>query len=185
MVLVEEGSSAHFECFVDANPVNEHVITWKRRKNDSESIVLSSPSSFDEEESTVFNRMHTDVEILSSEEASGGGLFADGAKMKGTLVIVNATLADSGTSFDCLADNGVGKRSKSTMTLLVLRKFHSSCVSLVFQTVSLTFFYMQIKHMQLVTWHVHSKFCLQICSCLRCPCVHARLAKLHLLSTTK
>lgn len=132
MVLVEEGSSAHFECFVDANPVSEQVITWKRRKNESESVVPSNPSSssYDDDESSsssssVFNRMRTDVEIFNTEESTsngGGNSPPDGAKMKGSLVVLNATLADSGTSFDCLAGNGIGKKSKSTMTLLVLRK---------------------------------------------------------------
>lgn len=135
LVLVEVGANAHFECLVDANPVNEQVITWKRRKNDSESSVPSSSSSSssydksdDSEESSsssVFNRMRTDVEVFNSEENGGvsPSNFGGGVPLKGTLMVLNASLADSGTSFDCLADNGVGKRSKATMTLLVLRKF--------------------------------------------------------------
>ena len=143
LVLVEVGANAHFECLVDANPVNEQVITWKRRKNDSESSVPSSSSfssssydkSDDSEESSsssssVFNRMRTDVEVFNQGEENGGvssSNFGGGVPLKGTLVVLNASLADSGTSFDCLADNGVGKRSKATMTLLVLRKFALLC----------------------------------------------------------
>ncbi len=133
LVLVEVGANAHFECLVDANPVNEQVITWKRRKNDSESSVPSSSSSSssydksdDSEESSsssVFNRMRTDVEVFNSEENGASPSSFGGVPLKGTLMVLNASLADSGTSFDCLADNGVGKRSKATMTLLVLRKF--------------------------------------------------------------
>ena len=67
--------------------------------------------------------MRTDVEVFNSEENGASPSSFGGVPLKGTLMVLNASLADSGTSFDCLADNGVGKRSKATMTLLVLRKF--------------------------------------------------------------
>src|SRR5699024_7456422 len=107
MVLVEENSNAHLECYVDSNPVSEKVITWKRRKNESERIVPLGSSSFEDESSSRGERMRPDVEIFTEES----GPFADGAKMKSSLVVINATLQDSGTSFDCIADNGIGKES--------------------------------------------------------------------------
>ena len=115
MVLVEQDSTAHLECFVDSNPVNERVISWVRRKNETD-IVPLNPSSFDED--SFYDRMRSDVEILTED----GFASVDGAKMKSSLLIMNATLQDSGTSFDCIANNGIGKESKSTLTLLVLRK---------------------------------------------------------------
>ena len=120
IVQVEEYSNAHLECLVNSNPVNERVISWVRRKNETDqiSILNLNPSSYEDDE-FFYNRMRSDVEILNEESA----LFADGAKMKSSLYIMNATLQDSGTSFDCIANNGVGKEAKSTVTLLVLRKF--------------------------------------------------------------
>lgn len=183
LVLVEVGANAHFECLVDANPVNEQVITWKRRKNDSESSVPSSSSSSsssydksdDSEESSssssVFNRMRTDVEVFNQGEENGGVFssnFGGGVPLKGTLVVLNASLADSGTSFDCLADNGVGKRSKATMTLLVLRKFLFALAFFCFvQSFAIVLFHMQMvdcwqQHLVLavlVARFHRSKFC--------------------------
>ena len=117
MVLVEQDSTAHLECYVDSNPVNERVISWVRRKNETDILPLN-PSSFEDDES-FYNRMRSDVEIFTED---GGVPLPEGAKMKSSLLIMNATLQDSGTSFDCIANNGVGKESKSTLTLLVLRK---------------------------------------------------------------
>lgn len=126
-MLVEEFQNAHLECFVDSNPVNERVISWQRRRNETElpavpplsTAVSSSSSSFDDDDESVYNRMRSDVEILSEEAQQ----FTSGAKVKSSLLILNATLDDSGTSFDCIANNGIGKVIQSTLTLLVLRKF--------------------------------------------------------------
>lgn len=134
MVLVDEYHNAHLECFIDANPINEHVIQWIRRKNDSDygsssinvhhhhNVPLltssSSSSSFDDIASSSTNRMHSEVELLSEESQP----FADGAKLKSSLLIINATLRDSGSIFECLANNGIGKEVKSSIILLVLRK---------------------------------------------------------------
>nr|XP_046920413.1 nephrin-like isoform X2 [Dermatophagoides farinae] len=134
MVLVDEYHNAHLECFIDANPINEHVIQWIRRKNDSDygsssinvhhhhNVPLltssSSSSSFDDIASSSTNRMHSEVELLSEESQP----FADGAKLKSSLLIINATLRDSGSIFECLANNGIGKEVKSSIILLVLHK---------------------------------------------------------------
>lgn len=118
LVFIEEFSTATLECYVDANPIPKKVIKWIRRKNDSESTVPLS-SSFDEDESAYHTaRIRYETEVFEEDSPA----YADGIKVKSSLVISNATLQDSGTSFDCIADNGVGKESKSTMTLLVLRK---------------------------------------------------------------
>lgn len=119
LVLVEEFSNANLECYVDSNPVNERVVTWQRRRNDTADIVGNGVGGgvADDEES-FYSRMRSDVEILSSETQP----FANGAKLKSSLLLVNATLQDSGTSFDCIANNGVGE-AKATLTLLVLREY--------------------------------------------------------------
>ncbi|KAF7487628.1 Nephrin [Sarcoptes scabiei] len=62
--------------------------------------------------------MHSEIEIFSDDQQQ----FSDGSRIKSSLLIMNATIHDSGTSFDCIADNGIGKPSKSTTTLLVLHK---------------------------------------------------------------
>lgn len=121
LVLVEEFSNANLECYVDSNPVNERVVTWQRRRNETVGPIVGGGGigavNSDDEES-FYSRMRTDVEILSSETQP----FADGAKLKSSLLLMNATLQDSGTSFDCIANNGVGE-VKATLTLLVLRKY--------------------------------------------------------------
>ena len=132
MVLVEEFNNAHLECLVDSNPVNERVVSWLRRKDETETVPLTSSSSssssnsgsFDDDES-FYSRMRSDIEILSDDAQQ----FSNGPKIKSSLLVMNATLEDSGTSFDCIANNGIGKESKSTITLLVLREYPYSSSS--------------------------------------------------------
>lgn len=119
MVLVEEFSNAHLECYVDSNPVNERVIQWVRRKNETEIVPINGSEEDDE---SYYNRMRSDLELFNDDNQQQSGHVVDDAKMKSSLLIMNATLQDSGTSFDCIADNGIGKAAKSTLTLLVLRK---------------------------------------------------------------
>lgn len=128
LVMVDEYHNAHLECFIDANPINEHVIQWIRRSNDSDygSLVhhhhVPLTSSFDDSDdiaSLSSHRMHSEVELLSEESQP----FADGAKLKSSLLIINVTLRDSGSTFECVANNGIGKEVKSAITLLVLRKY--------------------------------------------------------------
>lgn len=121
---------------MDSNPANEHVVSWLRRKNDSNNInsimPISSTSSgssisFDDDadlsSASVYNRMHSEVEILTDDGQHPSQTGEDSVKIKSSLLIINATLQDSGTSFDCIANNGIGKESKSTVTLLVLRMY--------------------------------------------------------------
>ncbi|KAJ6218009.1 hypothetical protein RDWZM_009166, partial [Blomia tropicalis] len=119
MVLVEEFSNAHLECYVDSNPVNERVIQWVRRKNETEIVPINGSEEDDE---SYYNRMRSDLELFNDDNQQQSGHVVDDAKMKSSLLIMNATLQDSGTSFDCIADNGIGKAAKSTLTLLVLHK---------------------------------------------------------------
>nr|XP_027194216.1 nephrin-like isoform X2 [Dermatophagoides pteronyssinus] len=135
IVMVDEYHNAHLECYLDANPINEHIIRWIRHKNDSDynsmihyhhhNVPLSSSSSssssyddLDDIVSTSSHRMHSEVELLPEESQP----FADGAKLKSSLLILNVTLRDSGSIFECLANNGIGKEVKSAITLLVLHK---------------------------------------------------------------
>lgn len=138
IILIEEYQNAHLECYVDSNPFNEHVIKWFRRRNNSDDQFLSpssslsssssSLSSYDDDQEPYFNRMHSEIEIFSDDQQQ----FSDGSRIKSSLLIMNATIHDSGTSFDCIADNGIGKPSKSTTTLLVLRKFFTYLFSFFF-----------------------------------------------------
>lgn len=106
MVLVDQGTNAYLSCQVDANPITEDMIRWRRR--------------------TVCNS-------LDSDEADDGVIIEDSPnseRMRQTveknrcfLIIYNVSREDSGC-FDCVAFNGIGERDLATANLVVKRKHH-------------------------------------------------------------
>jgi hypothetical protein len=111
LVLVDEWSNAYLECSVDANPTTDTTIQWRRKvRNESDSSVVSQEIDS--------MRMRTTVETIDSSGVSG----QTGSVLKGTLVIYNTSLEDSGQQFECVANNGVGDGDTAVATLLVLRK---------------------------------------------------------------
>lgn len=112
MVMVEEWADAYIECYVNANPTPDSTIQWRRRfRNDTDTGV--------QRPSIDSARMTTLVEMVDTSSSSQA---QSEITVKATLVIYNASLEDSGQSFECVANNGVGDSDTAVATLLVLRK---------------------------------------------------------------
>lgn len=109
--MVDEWANAYLECSVDANPTTETTITWRRRYRNESDAVSTQPIDS--------NRMQVSVEGIDSTTSQTNSQIT----LKGTLIIFNTSLEDSGQSFECVANNGVGDSDISIATLLVLRMF--------------------------------------------------------------
>ena len=113
MVMVDEWADAYIECYVDANPTPDTTIQWRRRlRNDTDAGVNA--------QTIDSSRMTTMVESVDTVSSSSQANIQ--ISLKATLVIYNASLEDSGQSFECVANNGVGDTDTAVATLLVLRK---------------------------------------------------------------
>ncbi|CAG2102853.1 unnamed protein product [Medioppia subpectinata] len=111
LVMVDEWSNAYLECTVDANPTTDTTITWRRKvRNESDTALITQEIDS--------MRMRTTVDTIDSSGLSG----QTGTVLKGTLVIYNTSLEDSGQQFECVANNGVGDGDTAIATLLVLHK---------------------------------------------------------------
>jgi hypothetical protein len=108
LVMVDEGGNAYLECNVDSNPTTDNTITWRRRRNETDGSSTPIDSL----------RMRSTVESVDGNSNGNTEI-----KLKSTLVIYNATLEDSGASFDCVANNGIGETDTSTAVVLVLREY--------------------------------------------------------------
>ena len=116
--MVDEGATAYLECNVDANPTTDTTITWRRRIRNESDAISTQPIDSD--------RMRVSVEGIDTTTSHTQSQLS----LKGTLIIYNASLQDSGQSFECVANNGVGANDTAVSTLLVLREF----ISFDFQT---------------------------------------------------
>ena len=128
-VLVGEGEPAHLECRVDANPLTDDTITWRRLEPGYDmksktkttrglpgpgqslgSIQLSSKA-----DTTKVNTQLSNLGPNTSPEGSNVGVLL--------LTVLNSTADDSG-QFWCVADNGIGNiEVKNATYLLVRRKY--------------------------------------------------------------
>lgn len=112
--MVDQWADAYIQCYVDANPTPETTIQWRRRMRNESDATTASPLALDSV------RMTTLVEAVDTTSSSSQANSQ--MTLKATLVIYNASLEDSGQSFECVANNGVGDTDTAVATLLVLRK---------------------------------------------------------------
>lgn len=111
LVMVDEWADAYLECYVNANPSPETTIKWRRRYRNETDTGLNS-------QAIDSARMTTLVESVDQTSSQANSQIT----LKGTLVIYNASLEDSGQAFECVANNGVGDTDTALITLLVLRE---------------------------------------------------------------
>ena len=126
--MVDEGATAYLECNIDANPTTDTTITWRRRFRNESDGTSTQPIDSD--------RMRVSVEGIDATTSHGSAQIS----LKGTLIIYNASLEDSGHTFECVANNGVGDTDTAITTLLVLRQYilniypklfnYSNCLSI-------------------------------------------------------
>ena len=123
-VLVGEGEPAHLECRVDANPLTDSTITWRRHEKgyDMESktkttrglpgpgqTIRSTQISGKSATKTVNTQLGTDT----NPDGSNVGVLL--------LTVLNATADDSGP-FWCVAKNGIGNVEVRNATYLLVRR---------------------------------------------------------------
>ena len=126
-----EGQPAHLECRVDANPLTDSTISWKRLEPgyDMKSKTKTTRGLPGSGQSVMSNAMAETSGIKSVNTqlpAFDSNVNSDGSNI-GTLLltVLNATASDSGP-FWCVADNGIGNiEVKNATYLLVRRKFLS------------------------------------------------------------
>lgn len=99
-MLADLGRTAYLECQVDANPVTDGMMTWRKRRN------ITSEEAGD----TVGDSNSTEARIRMTVEEN-----------RSFLIIYNVSREDSGI-FDCLASNGIGEAVSGRATLLVKHK---------------------------------------------------------------
>ena len=127
-MLVGEGEPAHLECRVDANPLTDSTIAWRRPEPgyDMKSKTKTTrglPGPGKSLESRISGKSATktvNTQLPGLATDSNGEGSNVGALL---LTVLNATADDSGP-FWCVADNGIGNVEVRNATyLLVRRKF--------------------------------------------------------------
>ena len=139
-----EGQPAHLECRVDANPLTDSTISWKRLEPgyDMKLKTKTTRGLPGSGQSVMSNAMAETSGIKSVNTqlpAFDSNVNSDGSNI-GTLLltVLNSTASDSGP-FWCVADNGIGNiEIKNATYLLVRRKFfyHITCYSHSFLTIT-------------------------------------------------
>ena len=106
--MVGQGESAHLECAVEANPLKDGAVVWRRIGDPDYDMESKTETT----QGSPFNHS----QIYQRNDHKNAGLVM--------LTVLNATAEDSG-AFACLAQNGVGGTSEvlNTTFLLVRRKY--------------------------------------------------------------
>ena len=128
-----EGEPAHFECRVDAHPLTETTIMWRRpdpnydmKTKTKTTRGLPGPSK---KFNTVKNARETETKSVnthfstSSTELDTTTAHQTASSNVGVLLltVLNATADDSGP-FWCVADNGIGSVEIRNATYLLVRR---------------------------------------------------------------
>ena len=125
-ILVGEGEPAHLECRVDANPLTDDTITWKRlepgydmKSKTKTTRGLPGPGQTIEQlsENNGVKSVNTQLSKFGTSKTSPDGTNV-GVLL---LTVLNSTAEDSGP-FWCVADNGIGNVEVKNATYLLVRR---------------------------------------------------------------